>query len=260
MRRRAGPERVEPYARDRSGRGAAGSVGAAIGALTACLLTVPAGLGAQEARATIDRGTFELRSGGSVVGSETYEIRRDGGTIRAVGRISLESEAGPLLPAEVWLQADSTWKPQMLRFRPARGDLRQAVAVREGDRLRLQLTTEEGERWKEFMAPSDLSLVDPRVAHHYAFLIRQHRDALQGGGQVSIPAVVPWQRDRVTVRITREGEESVQVGGSSRSAVRHVVRTGDMEARVWAERDGTVLRVEWPGSGVVAVRTGQGGP
>lgn len=249
---------------DVSGRGSpsgactAAAVLAAAAAAAVSLIGVPGELGAQAGGATLERGTFELRRGGSVVGSEVYEIRREGATIRAVGRISLDSAAGPLLPAEVWLQADSTWKPQMLRFRPASGDLRQAVAVREGDRLRLQLSTEEGERWKEFMAPSDLSLVDPRVAHHYAFLIRQHGDALAGGAEISVPAVVPWKRDQVTVRISRGGEESVQVGGGTRTAVRYQVVTGDMETRVWADGD-DVVRIEWPASGVVAVRTGRGG-
>lgn len=231
----------------------------ALAALCAFGLALPAGGEAQQPT-TLDQGTYELRRGEKAVGREVFEIRREAATIRAVGRISLQSEAGPLLPAEVWLQADSTWRPQMLRFRPASGELRQAVAVREGERLRLQLTTEEGERWKEFMAPRDLSLVDPRVAHHYAFLLRQHRSRLQGGGPVDVPAVVPWKRDRVTVRIVPEGESQVTVGGASRTALRYRVTTAEMGARVWATAAGSVLRVEWPDSGVTAVRTGEGGP
>ena len=211
----------------------------------------------QEGPVTVAQGAFELRSDGEAVGREVFEVRREGQTVRAVGRISLDASAGPLLPAEVWLQADSAWHPQMLRFRPASGDLRQAVAVREGDRLRLQIATEAGERWKEFMAPADLSLIDPRVAHHYVFLLRQHGDRLAAGGPVAVPAVVPYARDRVTVRMERTGEERVSVGGADRNAARYRVVTGDLAAHVWA--DGSdVLRVEWPDSGVAAVLTAGG--
>lgn len=224
----------------------------------ALLAAAPLALGVPEARAqegpvTVDQGAFEIRKDGTVLGREVFEIRREGGTVRAVGRITLDSAAGPILPAEVWLQADDGWKPQMLRFRPSAGELRQAVAVREGERLRLQITTEAGERWKEYMAPSDLSLVDPRIAHHYAFLLRQHRASLGPGGSVTVPAVVPWARDRVSLRLERGPEERISVVGGERSAVRYRVATGDLAAVVWAE-DGTVLRVEWPDSGVVAVR------
>lgn len=231
----------------------------ALTALGACGPIFPAGSEAQQPT-TLEKGSYELRQGEAAVGREVFEIRREAATIRAVGRISLEREAGPLLPAEVWLQADSTWRPQMLRFRPASGDLQQAVAVREGERLRLQLTTEAGERWKEFVAPPDLSLVDPRVAHHYAFLLRQHRSRLREGGPIEVPAVVPWKRDRVNVRITPEGQAQVAVGGSSRTALLYRVTTAEMDARVWATAEGSVLRVEWPDSGVTAVRTGEGGP
>lgn len=231
---------------------------AALAALGICSFATPTGLDAQQAAVTLDRGTYVLLRNGAPVGREVFEIRREGGGIRAVGRISLDREAGPLLPAEVWLQADSTWRPQMLRFRPEAGELRQAVAVREGDRLRLQLTTEEGERWKEFMAPGELSLVDPRVAHHYTFLLHQHRTSLRAGGPLDVPAVVPWKRDRVTVRIAPAGEEQVTADGRSRSALRYRVTTAEMEASVWATPEGSVLRVEWPDSGVTAVRTGEG--
>ena len=233
---------------------------AALAALGAAGLLVPSGLDAQPTVTTLDQGTFELRRGDAPVGREVFEIRREGGSIRAVGRISLDREAGPLLPAEVWLQADSTWRPQMLRFRPAAGDLRQAVAVREGDRLRLQLTTEAGERWKEFMAPRDLSLVDPRVAHHYAFLLHQHRSSLGEGQSVDVPAVVPWKGDRVTVRIASSGEEQVTVAGRPRPARRYRITTAELEASVWATTGGSVLRVEWPDSGITAVRTGERAP
>lgn len=212
---------------------------------------------AQEGPATVAQGAFDLERDGRVVGREVFEIRREGQTVRAVGRISLDSAAGPLLPAEVWLQADSAWQPQMLRFRPVSGELRQAVAVREGDRLRLQLTTEAGDRWKEFMAPPDLSLIDPRVAHHYVFLLRQHAGRLVGSGPLTVPAIVPYARDRVSVRIEREAEERISTDGGVRSAVRYRVATGEITALVWAD-DGTVLRVEWPDAGIAAVRTGGG--
>lgn len=226
--------------------------------LVALVTAVPLALGVPEARAqegpvTVDQGAFELRKDGTVLGREVFEIRRERGTVRAVGRITLDSAAGPILPAEVWLQADDSWKPQTLRFRPSTGELQQAVAVREGERLRLQITTEAGERWKEFMAPSDLSLVDPRIAHHYAFLLRQHGARLDADGSVTVPAVVPWAGDRVSLRIEKGPVERIRVSGGERSAVRYRVATGDLAAVVWAE-DGTVLRVEWPDSGVVAAR------
>ena len=218
----------------------------------AALVVGTGGVRAQEGPVIVAQGAFELQRDGEALGREIFEIRREGETVRAVGRISLDGSAGPLMPAEVWLQSDSAWMPQMMRFRPASGDLRQAVAVREGDRLRLQIATEAGERWKEFMAPAELSLIDPRVAHHYVFLLRQHGDRLADGGAVSVPAVVPYARDRVTIRMERTGEGRVSAAGATRNAVRYRFVTGDLAAIVWAD-GGSVLRVEWPDSGIAAV-------
>lgn len=205
---------------------------------------------------SLDQGTYLLRVEGRRVGTEAFAIRREGRDIKAVGRVSLDTTT-TLTPLEVWLQTDTEYRPDLFRLRPGAGDLRAVTAVREERRLRLQISTKAGDRFKEFMAPPELSVLEPHIAHHYLLVLRQHRGPLAADGTARIPVVVPSRSDRFTLVLRRDGEEQIQVPAGSRSAIRYRLTLDGDEIRVWADAEGRVLRLEVPSRDLVAVRSGE---
>lgn len=252
--RRGGPRRDWRF---RPAAGSPGPRGPGRLHLLAVLLAPTAavgGLSAQTAQA-VDAGTFELRVDGRTVGTESFEIRRSGRQVRAVGRVSLDSAVAGLHSLEVWLEADANYVPDRFRLRPSGGDLQSVTAVREEERLRLQVSSRAGDRWKEFLASPDLVLLEPGLAHPWLLILRQHRDGLEGRGAVEVPAVVPTEARRTSLSLRRQGPERVEVPGANRTAVRYTATLGGGdEIRIWTAEDGRVLRVESPSRRLTAVR------
>lgn len=213
--------------------------------------------GGQEAQ-VLDRGVFDLREGDASVGSETFAIRRERGSVRAVGRIQLRSDATYWRPGQVWFQTDPDFRPQLFRMEPEGGS-ETAAAVRQEDRLRLQTTSGAGQRSREFVAPAELSVLHTGVTHHLYFLFRQHAEALASGGEARIPAVLPDQRQRVTLSIRREAGGEITVAGQSREAIRYVVEADGQLLEAWTDEQGRILRVRHPADGRTAERTQFGG-
>lgn len=230
------------------------------GAFAAALVLLAAPPGAPDALAaqgdrTVDQGTFELRVAGRTVGTETFEIRESGRQVRAAGRVVADSAAEGIRPLEVLLEADADYVPEILRLRPTAGDVRSVTAVREDERLRVQVSSAAGDRWKEFMASPELVLAEPAIAHHWGLILRQQRDRLRDGGRVEVPAVVPSEARRTTLRLRREGPDRVDLPGADRDGVRYAAAVGgDREIVIWTGEEGRVLRVESPSREVVAVR------
>lgn len=234
----------------------AGVLSGALGALAALAAAVvaPDALAAQEEK-VVDSGRLELRVDGRTVGTERFEIRRSGRQVRAAGRVMLDSAAAGLQPLEVLLETDADHAPELFRLRPTAGDVRSVTAVREEGRLRVQVSSRAGDRWKEFVAPDGLVLVEPGVAHHWALILLQHRDRLAGSAMIEVPAVVPSEARRAPLRIRREGPDRAEVPGANRDAVRYTATLdGSREFLIWTSEEGHVLRVESRGTGVVAVR------
>lgn len=225
----------------------------ALAALTA-LVAAPGALAAQGEQ-VVDRGSLELRVDGRTVGTESFEVRRSGRAVRAAGRVVLDSSVAGIRPLEVLLETDADYAPALFRLRPTAGEVRSVTAVREEGRLRLQVSSEAGDRWKEFVAPDGLVLVEPGVAHHWALVLRRHRDRLAGSAMVEVPAVVPSEARRAPLRLRREGPDRAEVPGANRDAVRYTATlAGSREFLIWTSEEGHVLRVESRETGVVAVR------
>lgn len=206
----------------------------------------------------LDQGTFELRDGGSRVGTETFAIRRERGSIRAVGQIQLDSAGSAWRPLRVWLQTNPQFRPQLFRLEPSDGGKEMSAAVRQDGRLRVQTVSGAGQRSREFLAPPELSVLHLDAAHHVYVLLRQHADALASEGEVRVPAVLPERRERVTLTIRRTGAEEITVAGSPRQAVRHVVEADGFRLEAWTDQQDRLLRVSYP-EGRTAVRTQEGG-
>lgn len=230
------------------------SAASAAALLALAAAAVPA---AAQAPQVLDRGTFELREDGASVGTETFAIRRERSSVRAVGRIQVGGRAGAWSSGQVWLQTDPDFRPQLFRMEPAGEDREMAAAVRQDGRLRVQTATSAGQRSKEFVAPPELSVLHLDVAHHLYFLLRQHAAALEADGRVSVPAVLPVRRQRVTLTLRRGAAEEISAGGRTRRAVRHIVEAGGERVEAWADEEGRILRVHYPGDGRTAVRTGE---
>lgn len=230
-------------------------IGAAAAMLTVADLAAAAGQATQQ----LDRGTFELRAGGESVGTETFAIRRERGSVRAVGRIQLTSGGTTWRAGQVWLQTDPNFRPQIFRLEPEASEGETAAAVRQDSRLRVQTTSSAGQRSKEFVASPELSVLHLDVAHHLYLLLRQHASALDAQGEIRVPAVLPVRRDRVTLRILRGETQEITVAGRPRQAVRHVVEAQDVRLEAWTDDQGRILRVHYPDSGRTAVRTQEEG-
>lgn len=204
---------------------------------------------------TVDSGTLEWRHEGRTVGTETFEIRTTTREIRAVGRLSLDSDVAGLTPLEVWLEADADYAPGRFRLQPSAGDVRTVTALREEERLRLQTSSRDGDRWKEFVASPGLVLVEPGVAHHWLLILRHHRESLREDGTVEVPAVVPSEARRSSLVLRREGPDRVEVPGANGTAVRYSAVLGDgPEIRIWTAEEGEVLKIEIPSRNLTAVR------
>lgn len=244
---------LAPSSRAAAGRGRQRAVSAAATALLA--LAAPLSALAGQTPQTVASGTFEWRRDGRTVATETFEIRKTGRELRAVGRVSADSSVAGLRPLRVWLETDADYAPGLFRLRPSAGDIESVTAVREENRLRLQMSSAAGDRWKEFLGEPGLSLLEPGVAHHWIAVLRQHRSGLEEDGAVEVPAVVPSERRRATLRIERHGTERVEVPGEDRPAVRYTATlSSGEEFRIWATEEGRLLRVDVPARGLTAVR------
>lgn len=224
----------------------------AAAAVALCSAAQP--LAAQQTR-ELDAGNYEIRVEGRRVGSEQFAVRREGRDVRAVGRIDVDTATSAIRPMETGMRAGSDFAPELFRIRLREGDVQSVVAIREEGRLRLQVTSSRGDRWKEFVAPDGLSILEPRLAHHWYLVLRQHADALGQAGRVRVSAVDPLERMQMELEIRREGPEAVDLPGARRSAIRYTATLGDRgEARIWTDEEGRVLRVTIPGRGWISVR------
>lgn len=248
----AGRGRGTAPARRRAGAGALLLV---LAVTVSAVVLRGAPLAAQDQTRTLDEGSFQIQVDGSRIGVEAFAIRREGNDLRAVGRITGEADSGELLPLEVGLQMDAQLRPQVFRLQFSSGELRSVAATREEGRMRVQVTSDAGNRVKEFLAPPELVVLEPRLAHHYDLLLRRHRTLLAEGGSLRVPVLVPSGPTRHTLQFRREGRGTVETGGGgSREAVVYVGELNGEELRVWAEPEGRILRVSLPGHGWTAIR------
>lgn len=247
--------------RGRRARAAAETAGARAGttggragaaALLAAALVVagaPAALG--QSVQEVEAGRFEIRVGDRSVGTETFAVRREDGVFRAAGRLTLERGAPGLASMDVRLQTSASFRPNSYALRASAGDVRAVDGVWSGDRLRLHIASEEGERWKEYLTPGPVAILEDGVAHHFYLLFRQLGDAADGA---RIPVILPAANRQATATIRRGQAETVRVGDEDRAATRWDVEVDGRRHRVWLDPDGRVLRVATPGEDRLHVR------
>lgn len=253
---------------DRVGRGAraslrppglalrlGGALGRPVPLLASVVLAIAAadGAAAQDA-SQIEQGSFQLQVDGRSVGTESFALRREGDLVRSAGRVQLEGEAGPFRAVEVLLQTDPAYRPQLFRLQPRDGSARVVAAAREGDRIRLQTSTERGDRSREFVAGESLSVLEPHVIHHYALLLRQHGEKVADGSAYSGPVLLPSAGEHGTLTLEPPRTVSLDLGTRAVDARLYEVALPGLRVQLWTDAGGRLLRAAEAGGGWTATR------
>lgn len=219
-------------------------------ALAAVLGIGPEPVVAQPIR-ELDSGSYEIRVNGRRVGAESFAIRREGSAVKAVGRVVAEREGPGFRGMDTQLQTTATFRPTAYALRARTGAVTAVDGVWERDRLRLHVSSTEGERWKEFLTRGSVAVLERGVAHHY-YLLFQGLPSDPAGSRVSV--IVPSLHQQLPATVSGGGREPVQIGKESIEAWRFEVTLGSTRSTVWLDSNGRVLRVAFPGENRVAVR------
>ena len=208
------------------------------------------GLAAQDAE-DLDSGIYDVLQDGEVVAVERFVIRHDGAAVRAAGRVTANRDGSTILEGEVRLLLDPDFQAERYELKPEEGPLEAVVGLRQGNRLRVQSESQDGERVKEFVAPAGLAVLERGYAHHYYLLLRL-LDRAPPGTTPSL--VVPSEGKQFRATIREEGEDSIPIGSETITASHYVIEGGGETHVVWADGEGRVLRVEIPHLGWSAQR------
>lgn len=210
-------------------------------------------LPAQE-QGQIDGGTFEHSVRGSFAGTETFAIRRRGEDIVAVGRVTREGGPEALRSMEVGLRLDASGRPLRYELQTREGPALHVVVNRTGTRLRVTTTSDEGERFTEFLATDRMLIVEREIAHHYVAVAR-HLRAAADPRTLDLEVLVPSEGRRVPLRVNGLSRDTLPIGNTAVPATRYTMMIGNEETIVWVgTADGRVLRVAIPGRGWEARR------
>lgn len=224
--------------------GATRALAGAIGAF-ALLPGAPPPVTAQE----IDAGRLAIEEGNTRVGTESYRIWRDAGTIRARARVELQGGGAGSGTTEFLLQADANFRPVLYKVVGEGGEAAEATLT--GDRLNLHLTTDGGERWKEFLARGSIALVEPGVAHHYLLVLKALREAAPGS---RMTVVVPSRTEQTSLAVTGREADQVPIGDRRVAATRYDIELLGSTRHLWVDGGGRLLRFEDPATGRVSTR------
>lgn len=199
----------------------------------------------------LDAGAFEIRADDRVVAVESFAIRREGSAVRAVGRIVPENGASAARTVEVRLQTNAAFRPNAYGLQALGGEVTRVDGTWEGDRLRLHVASTDGERWKEFLTPGSVAVLERGVAHHYYLLFR-HLGADPAGRRVTV--IVPSRHEQIGVAVSGGSREPVETSERHVEARRFELDGPDgWSASVWLDEEGGLVRVALP-DGRVAVR------
>lgn len=192
---------------------------------------------------TVDSGRFQIRSGGDVVASESFAIRREASSIQSVARSSpVPERAGERPTLEYRMQTSPAYEPAFFELRFRDGDLETAVGVRSGSRIKVTKRTPEGERWREFRLLPGLVILPEGLAHSYYFVLQ----TLEQRPGRELPVLHPFQGEQGSLTVTDRTRETLRIDGEERQAARLSLRLGGETHTVWVDDQGRILRVEIP--------------
>lgn len=201
----------------------------------------------------LDAARFAIEIRNQRVGTESYRVWRARGSINAQGTVDVRPPGGTPDEFETQLQTDGSFRP--MRYQLQRAGSSVAEGVWTGDRMRLHVVSEAGERWKDFLFREPVAVLDAGVAHHYLLLVHHLNDPAVG---TRMTVVVPSAGEQMTITVTGKESDQVRIADRAVAATRYEFDLGGSQRRVWVDADGHLLKVEDPSRQRVATRLFEG--
>ena len=196
---------------------------------------------------------FVIRSNGSNVGTERFQIQRTDAGWEATGELQLQVPGGPQVSETNVLRMTADWKPARYERRqqaPQKGVL---TAEFTPDGTLLTSNTPAGSVEQIFLLPADaLVVLDTNFFHHYALLLRQF-DTARTGTQ-SFNVFVPQEATPSIIRVTLVGPETLPVQGTPVALQHFRAATEDIQLEIWTTDRREIQRIEIPQANLEIVR------
>lgn len=215
--------------------------------------TFVAPLAASAQVATVDEGSFTITRQGTRVGREEFRIVRQpiaSGTEYVASGLAVYGEQR----IRSALQTAATGAPVGYQVSVTSGPdtLSRLTGQIVHGRFSAQVRTPRGEAASEFATSDGTVIVDDEIYHQYYFLsLGNHLS----GAVSEIALLAPRRNGQGSMRVTKAGAESVDVGGQKIAATHLAVAAGGAPATdVWVDASGRVLKVSIPARGLVALR------
>ena len=204
--------------------------------------------GPAAAQTTLDQGTFTISRNGTVVGRESFTVRRaPGGGSSIVARATIEYDDRRLTPV---LRADSVGSATeyQLEVRTAPNATEILTGEIRRGRFSATMQTPRGEHMNQYVVSEGALILDEDVFHQYYLVARGKRTG-------TVPVVIPHRNVQVTMRVEDRGASSVTIAGQVLPArLLALVEPGGADRQIWVDGQNRVLKVQIPSRGVVAVR------
>ena len=192
-----------------------------------------------------EAGVFAIRSNGTAIGSERFQIRQTDAGWEATGELQLQLPGGPKVSETSSLRMDRDWKPTRYERRqlaPQKGSL---TAEFKPEGTLLSSNTAAGSQEQIFLLPKDgLVILDTNFFHQYAALLRQF-DTSRTGTQ-SFNVFVPQEATPAIIRVALVGRETLTVRGAPVELQHFRATTEDIQIEIWATDRREIQRIEIP--------------
>ena len=192
-----------------------------------------------------EAGVFLIRSNGTEIGSERFQIRQTDAGWEATGELRLQVPGGPQVSETSTLRLGANWKPARYERRqqaPQKGTL---TAEFSAEGTLLSSNTEAGAQEQIFLLPADaLVVLDTNFFHQYAVLLRQF-DTARTGTQ-SFNVFVPQEATPSIIRVTLIGPETLTIQGAPVELQHFRATTEDIQLEIWATGRREIQRIEIP--------------
>ena len=199
--------------------------------------------------AELDAGRFEIRVQNRRVGVESFRVWREGGEVKAVGLVTLDGSGST--PMDVRLQTDEGFRPTRYGLRAPQSAVTSVDGAWTGDRLRLHITSSDGERWKEFLTPGQVAVLEDGVAHH-ALLLLQLLPADPVGARLTV--IVPSRGVQSLAVVRSVRPEPIRIGDATIETRVYEVEVSGSTLLIWVDDDGRVVQVAAPDQNRIATR------
>lgn len=199
----------------------------------------------------IDSGVFLVTRAGATVGREQFAIREgrpDGGRgySMSVQAYYPSDQLEPVLAPLIEFGPDS--QPVLVQLVELAGRQRRLLAEVRGRRLTVRAVNPVGESVREYPAGDRLLLADDSLIALYALL--------PGRAEGSLRQVWPRGERRETTNLRDAGTETIPFGEQAVPLQHYVLGSGDKVRHLWFDERGRLMKVEIPGLGISAIRTG----